>query len=350
VQAFATPLPGPSKSLNLRAVIEPGEMPKMATRGFRFIALLLGVLAAGLAVAADKYPSRPVHWIVGFAAGGPNDTVARIFGEWLSNHLGQQFVVEDRTGQGGMIAANYVLKSAPDGYTVMFVAPNNAIGTTLYKRLPFDFLRDAAPVAGLMRLANLMVVPPSLPVNSVAEFIAYAKAHPGELSFASSGNGTSVHMSGELFKAMTGVNMVHVPYRGSAAVYPDLLSGKVHVLFDNVPGAIGFVRDGRLRALGVTTAERSKALPDVPTVAETVPGYEASVWYGIAAPKGTPPEAIEILNKAVNAALADPKMQARVADLGGVPMPMSPAEFGKLLADETEKWGKVVKFANISVE
>jgi len=350
VQAFATPLPGPSKSLNLRAVIEPGEMPKMAARGFRFFALLLGVLAAGLAVAADKYPSRPVHWIVGFAAGGPNDTVARIFGEWLSNHLGQQFVVEDRTGQGGMIAANYVLKSAPDGYTVMFVAPNNAIGTTLYKRLPFDFLRDAAPVAGLMRLANLMVVPPSLPVNSVAEFIAYAKAHPGELSFASSGNGTSVHMSGELFKAMTGVNMVHVPYRGSAAVYPDLLSGKVHVLFDNVPGAIGFVRDGRLRALGVTTAERSKALPDVPTVAETVPGYEASVWYGIAAPKGTPPEAIEILNKAVNAALADPKMQARVADLGGVPMPMSPAEFGKLLADETEKWGKVVKFANISVE
>ena len=322
----------------------------MAARGFRFFALLLGVLAAGLAVAADKYPSRPVHWIVGFAAGGPNDTVARIFGEWLSNHLGQQFVVEDRTGQGGMIAANYVLKSAPDGYTVMFVAPNNAIGTTLYKRLPFDFLRDAAPVAGLMRLANLMVVPPSLPVNSVAEFIAYAKAHPGELSFASSGNGTSVHMSGELFKAMTGVNMVHVPYRGSAAVYPDLLSGKVHVLFDNVPGAIGFVRDGRLRALGVTTAERSKALPDVPTVAETAPGYEASVWYGIAAPKGTPPEAIEILNKAVNAALADPKMQARVADLGGVPMPMSPAEFGKLLADETEKWGKVVKFANISVE
>ena len=322
----------------------------MAARGFRFFALLLGVLAAGLAVAADKYPSRPVHWIVGFAAGGPNDTVARIFGEWLSNHLGQQFVVEDRTGQGGMIAANYVLKSAPDGYTVMFVAPNNAIGTTLYKRLPFDFLHDAAPVAGLMRLANLMVVPPSLPVNSVAEFIAYAKAHPGELSFASSGNGTSVHMSGELFKAMTGVNMVHVPYRGSAAVYPDLLSGKVHVLFDNVPGAIGFVRDGRLRALGVTTAERSKALPDVPTVAETVPGYEASVWYGIAAPKGTPPEAIEILNKAVNAALADPKMQARVADLGGVPMPMSPAEFGKLLADETEKWGKVVKFANISVE
>jgi tripartite-type tricarboxylate transporter receptor subunit TctC len=331
----------------------------MTMRALRFIApmlapllgLLFGLLAlSGSVDAADKYPSRPIHWVVGFAAGGPNDTVARIFGEWMSNYLGQQIVVEDRTGQGGMIAANYVLKSAPDGYTVMFVAPNNVIGTSLYKKLPFDFLQDGVPVAGLMRLANVMVVPPSLPVKSVAEFVAYAKAHPGELSFASSGNGTSVHMSGELFKAMTGINMVHVPYRGSAAVYPDLLSGKVHVLFDNIPGAVGFVHDGRLRALGVTTVERSKALPDVPTVAETVPGYEASVWYGIASPKGTPPEAIEVLNKAVNAALADPKMQARIADLGGTPMSLSPAQFGKLLADETEKWAKVVKFANISVE
>ncbi len=332
---------------------------RATTRAWRFIARVLAPVLApllsllaltGAACAADKFPSRPIHWVVGFAAGGPNDTVARIFGEWMSNYLGQQIVVEDRTGQGGMIAANYVVKSAPDGYTVMFVAPNNVIGTSLYKHLPFDFLQDSVPVAGLMRLANVMVVPPTLPVKSVGEFIAYAKAHPGELSFASSGNGTSVHMSGELFKAMTGINMVHVPYRGSAAVYPDLLSGKVHVLFDNIPGAVGFVHDGRLRALGVTTAERSKALPDVPTVAETVPGYEASVWYGIAAPKGTPPEAIEVLNKAVNAALADPKMQARIADLGGTPMPLTPAAFGKLLADETEKWGKVVKFANISVE
>jgi tripartite-type tricarboxylate transporter receptor subunit TctC len=319
-------------------------------RALRLLLVSILTLFAASAQAADTYPSRPVHWIVGFAAGGPNDTVARIFGEWLSNHLGQQFVVEDRTGQGGMIAANYVVHAPPDGYTIMFVAPNNAIGTTLYKHLPFDFLADAVPVAGLMRLANVMVVPPTLPVKSVPEFIAYAKAHPGDLSFASSGNGTSVHMSGELFKAMTGVNMVHVPYRGSALIYPDLLSGKVHVLFDNIPGAIGFVHDGRLRALGVTTAERSKALPEVPTVAETVPGYEASVWYGIAAPKGTPPEAIEVLNKAVNAALADPKMQERVAQLGGTPMPMSPAEFGKLLADETAKWGKVVRAANISVE
>jgi len=324
-------------------------------RIIRFVALLLAVagtlaLSGKGSLAADKFPGRPIHWVVGFAAGGPNDTVARIFGEWLSNYLGQQVVVEDRTGSGGMIAANYVVHAPADGYTIMFVAPNNAIGTTLYKHLPFDFLRDAVPVAGLMRLTNLMVVPPSLPVKNVAEFIAYAKTHPGELSFASSGNGTSVHMSAELFKSMTGIDMVHVPYRGSALVYPDLLSGKVHVLFDNLPGAIGFVQQGKLRALGVTTAQRSAALPDVPTVAETVPGYEASVWYGIAAPKGTPPEVVALLNKAVNAALADPKMQARVAQLGGTPMPMSPDEFGRLLRDETEKWGKVVKFANLSIE
>jgi tripartite-type tricarboxylate transporter receptor subunit TctC len=201
-----------------------------------------------------------------------------------------------------------------------------------------------------MRLANIMVVPPSLPVHSVAEFIAYAKAHPGELSFASSGNGTSVHMSGELFKAMTGINIVHVPYRGSSAAFPDLMTGKVHVMFDNLPGSIEFVRSGQLRALGVTTAKRSDVLPDVPAIGEIVPGYEASVWYGIAAPKGTPPEAIETLNKAMAVALADPKMKARLTELGGIPMPMSPGEFGKLVADETEKWAKVVKFAGISVE
>jgi tripartite-type tricarboxylate transporter receptor subunit TctC len=317
----------------------------------RLIALLLG-LAALLAPAhaADKFPVKPVHWVVGFAAGGPNDIVARVMGEWLSAHLGQQFVIENRVGSGGMIAANAVINSAPDGYTIMFVAPNNAIGTTLYKNLPFVFLRDTAPVAGMMRLTNVMVVPTSLPVKTVAEFIAYAKANPGKFSYASSGNGTSVHMSAELFKSMAGLDMVHVPYRGSAAAYPDLMTGKVHVLFDNLPGSVEFVRTGKLRALGVTTAKRSDALPDVPTVGETVPGYEASVFYGISAPKGTPPDAIEVLNKAVTAALADPKMQARIAELGGTPMPMSPAEFGKLLADETEKWGVVVKSAGISVE
>jgi len=311
---------------------------------------LFGVCLAAPALAADKYPSRPVHWFVGFAAGGPNDIVARIMGEWLSDHLGQQFVIENRTGSGGMIAANALINSPPDGYTIMFDAPNNAIGTSLYKNLPFVFLRDTVPVAGMMRLTNIMVVPPSLPVKTVAEFIAHAKANPGALSYASSGNGTSVHMSAELFKAMAGLDMVHVPYRGSSAAYPDLMTGKVHVLFDNLPGAIEFVRTGKLRALGVTTAERSAALPDVPTVGETVAGYEASVWYGISAPKGTPGEIVDVLNKAVTAALADPKMKARIAELGATPMPMSPAEFGKLLADETEKWAKVVKFANISVE
>jgi tripartite-type tricarboxylate transporter receptor subunit TctC len=323
-------------------------------RALRFLATLPGLLALYFlvhsAAHAETYPSRPVHFIVGFTAGGPTDIVARIIGEWLSDHLGQQFVVENRAGSGGMIAANAVVNAPPDGYTILFVAPNNAIGASLYKNLPFNFLRDTAPVAGIMRLANIMVVPPSLPVRSVAEFIDYAKAHPGELSFASSGNGTSVHMSGELFKAMTGINIVHVPYRGSSAAAPDLMTGKVHVMFDNLPGAIEFVRSGQLRALGVTTAKRSEALPDVPAIGEIVPGYEASVWYGIAAPKGTPPEAIEILNKAVAAALADPKMKARLAELGGIAMPMSPEEFGKLVADETEKWAKVVKFAGISVE
>jgi tripartite-type tricarboxylate transporter receptor subunit TctC len=316
-------------------------------RWVRSLVLLLG-LAVVPAVAAEKYPTKPVHWVVGFAAGGPNDIVARVMGEWLSSHLGQQF--ENRVGSGGMIAANAVINSPPDGYTVMFVAPNNAIGTTLYKNLPFVFLRDTAPVAGMMRLTNVMVVPPELPVKSVAEFIAYAKANPGKLSYASSGNGTSVHMSAELFKMMAGLDMVHVPYRGSAAAYPDLMTGKVHVLFDNLPGSIEFVRTGKLRALAVTTAARSAALPEVPTVAETLPGYEASVFYGISAPKGTPADAIDVLNKAVTAALADPKMQARIAELGGVPMPMSPAEFGKLVSDETEKWGAVVKSAGISVE
>ena len=322
-------------------------------RAVRCFLLLLGLACVApftSALAVDKFPSKPVHFVVGFAAGGPNDIVARVMGEWLSNHLGQQFVIENRVGSGGMIAANAVINSPPDGYTIMFVAPNNAIGTTLYKSLPFVFLRDTAPVAGMMRLTNVMVVPPSLPVTTVAEFIAHAKANPGKLSYASSGNGTSVHMSAELFKAMAGLDMVHVPYRGSAAAYPDLMTEKVHVLFDNLPGSVEFVRTGKLRALGVTTAVRSAALPDVPTVGETLPGYEASVFYGISAPKGTPPEAIEVLNKAMSAALADPKIKARVAELGGTPMPMSPAEFGKLVADETDKWGAVVRSAGISVE
>jgi tripartite-type tricarboxylate transporter receptor subunit TctC len=316
----------------------------------RFVVAVAGMLIASMPALAQNFPNRPIHFIVGFAAGGPNDIVARILGEWLSNHMGQQWVIENRAGSGGMLAAGAVANSAPDGYTVMFVAPNNAIGESLYKKLPFNFIRDTVPVAGTLRLANLMVVPPNFPANNVAEFIAYAKANPGKVNFASSGNGTSVHMSGELFKLLAGVDMVHVPYRGSSAAYPDLMSGKVHVLFDNLPGSIGFARGGQLKALGVTTAQRWPSTPDIPAISETVKDYEASVWYGISAPKGTPPDIVETLNKAVNAALADPKMVARFAELGAVPMPTTPAEFGRLIADETVKWRKVVEFANISVD
>jgi tripartite-type tricarboxylate transporter receptor subunit TctC len=230
------------------------------------------------------------------------------------------------------------------------MGPNTAIATSLYKRLPFDFLRDTVPVAGVMRLTNLMLVPPSLPVQTVREFIDYARANPGKLSMGSTGHGTSVHLSGELFKAMTKIEMVHVPYRGASSVYPDLLTGKVHVLFGNVTGSIDFVHAGRLRVLGVTSAERWGALPDIPTIAETVPGYEADIWYGVVAPKETPPEIVAMLNKAISAALADPKLRTRFAEAGGLPMPMSSSEFGKLIADETSKWRRVVEFAGVSVE
>ena len=317
---------------------------------FRFAFALLGILCFVTPALADKFPSRPIKFVVGFLAGGPNDIVARIFCDFLQPHLGQPCVVENKAGQGGMIAAKSVIESPPDGYTIMFVAPNNAIGQTLYKNLPFNHVRDTTPIAGTMRLANIMVVPPDLPVKTVADFIAYAKANPGKVSMASSGNGTSVHMSGELFKMMASLDMVHVPYRGSAGIYPDLMTGKVHVLFDNLPGSIEFVRTGKLKALGVTTAKRNEALPDVPTVGETVQGYEASVFYGVAGPKGIPVEAVEVLNKAFNAALADPKIQQRIKELGGEPTPMTPAAFGKLLADETDKWAKVVRAANLSVE
>jgi tripartite-type tricarboxylate transporter receptor subunit TctC len=318
----------------------------------RFACLLLGLICGpliGLATAADKFPSRPIKFVVGFLAGGPTDTTARIFCEWLSQHLGT-CVVENKVGQGGMIAAASVANAPPDGYTILFIGPNNFIGPTLYKNLSFNHVRDTVPVAGLARLSNVMVVPPTLPVKTVAEFIAYAKANPGKISYASSGNGTSVHMSAELFKMMTKLDMVHVPYKGSAGIYPDLLTGKVDVLFDNLPGVLEFSRSGKLRALAVTTTKRQASLPDVPTVAETVPGYEATVIYGVAASKGTPPEAVQILNKAFNDALADPKVQKRLADLGSEPLPMTSAEFAKLTNDEIEKWAKVVKAANLSIE
>jgi tripartite-type tricarboxylate transporter receptor subunit TctC len=317
----------------------------------------LGLLAFGLAsfagiggAAALDYPTRPVHWIVGYPAGGSTDIVARLMGQYLSEKLGQQFIIENRPGAGNNIGTEAVVRAPADGYTLLLINPANAINTTLYQNLNFDFIRDIAPVAGFIRVPNVMEVNPSVPAKTVAEFIAYAKANPGKINMASSGTGTSIHMSGELFKMMTGVNMVHVPYRGSAPMLTDLLGGQVQVTFDNMPSSIEHIRAGKLRPLAVTTTARSDALPDTPVLADTVPGYEASAWFGAGAPKGTPSEIIETLNKALNAGLADPKMQARLADLGGMLMAGSPADFGKIIAEETEKWAKVVKFSGAKAE
>ncbi|WP_162496299.1 Bug family tripartite tricarboxylate transporter substrate binding protein [Bradyrhizobium canariense] len=314
--------------------------------GLVFLATLLG--AAPPASAA--YPDRPVHWIIGFSAGGPVDIVARIMAQWLTDRLGQQFIVENRTGSGGNIAAAAAITSPPDGYTLLFVAPNNAISTSLYKKLPFDFLRDTVPVASIMQLTNMLVVSNAFPAKTVQEFIDYCKANPGKISFASSGNGTSVHMSAELFKVMSKCDMVHVPYRGSAIAFPDIISNKVQLIFDNLPSAMEQAKGGNVRALGVTSPQRWPSVPDVPAIAETLPGFESVGFYGISAPKGTPADVIEILNKAVNEALKDPKLVARLTETGGIPKPMTPAEFGKLVTDETEKWRKVVEFAGVSVD
>jgi tripartite-type tricarboxylate transporter receptor subunit TctC len=311
---------------------------------------LLGLAAGTAPASAADYPNRPVRWLIGFSAGGPVDVVARIMSQWLSEHLGQQFVVENRTGSGGNIAAATAINSSPDGYTILFVAPNNAISASLYKNLSYDFIRDTVPVASIMQLTNMLVVSNAMPVKTVQEFIDYCKANPGKVSYASSGNGTSVHMSAELFKAMTGVNMVHVPYRGSAIAFPDIISNKVQLIFDNLPSALEQSRSGTVRALGVTSPQRWPGVPDVPAIAETVPGFESVGFYGISAPKGTPPEIVEILNKAVGEALRDPKVIERLSTIGGIPRPMTPAEFGKLIAVETEKWRKVVDFAGVSVE
>jgi tripartite-type tricarboxylate transporter receptor subunit TctC len=313
------------------------------------LVFLLGLFSAAPPASA-AYPDRPVHWMIGFAAGGPVDIVARIMAQWLSDHLGQQFIVENRAGPGGNIAAAAAINAAPDGYTLLFVAPNNAISTSLYKKLPYDFLRDTVPVASIMQLTNMLVVSNAMPVKTVQEFIDYCKANPGKISFASSGNGTSVHMSAELFKVMTKCDMVHVPYRGSAIAFPDIISNKVQLLFDNLPSALAQARGGSVRALGVTSPQRWPIVPDVPAIAETVPGFESVGFYGISAPKGTPPEIVETLNKAVGEALKDPKVIARLTENGGIPKPMTSAEFGKLVADETEKWKKVVEFAGVSVD
>src|SRR3982074_1096736 len=269
-------------------------------------------LAAGISPSgAADYPNRPVRWLIGFAAGGPGDIVARMMSQWLSEHLRQQLVVENRTGSGGNIAAAAAVASPPDGYTLLFVAPNNAISASLYKKLPYDFIRDTVPVGSIMQLTNMMVVPASLPVKTVQEFIDYCKANPGKVAFASSGNGTSVHMSAELFKALTHVDMIHVPYRGSAIAYPDLISNTVQVLFDNLPGALEQVRAGTMRGLGVTSPQRWPGVPEFPAIAETVPGFESVGFYGISAPKGTPPEIVDVLNKAVGEALKDQNMDER---------------------------------------
>ena len=311
----------------------------------------LASLAAGVVPSsAADYPNRPVRWLIGFSAGGPVDIVARIMSQWLSEHFGQQFVVENRAGSGGNIAAAAAVNSTPDGYTLLFVAPNNAISASLYKKLPYDFIRDTVPVASIMQLTNMLVVTNALPARNVQEFIDYCKANPGKVSFASSGNGTSVHMSAELFKAMTKIEMVHIPYRGSAIAFPDIISNKVQLIFDNLPSALEQARAGTVRAIGVTSPQRWPGVPDVPAIAETVPGFESVGFYGISAPKGTPPEIVEVLNKAVGEALKDPKLVAKLSDIGGIPKPMTPAEFGKLIADETEKWRKVVEFAGVSVE
>jgi len=300
--------------------------------------------------ACAGYPDRPVRWMIGFAAGGPVDSVARVMAQWLSEHFGQQFLVENRAGSGGNIAAAAAINSTPDGYTLLFVAPNNAISTSLYKHLSYDFIRDTVPVASIMQLTNMLVVSNAMPVKTVQEFIDYCKANPGKISFASSGYGTSVHMSGELFKAMTKCDMVHVPYRGSAIAFPDIISNKVQLIFDNAPSALAQAKSGNVRALGVTSPQRWPGIPDVPAIAETVPGFESVGFYGISAPKGTPPEVVDTLNKAVAEALKDPKLVAQLAEMGGIPKPMTPAEFGRLIADENEKWRKVVECAGVSVD
>jgi tripartite-type tricarboxylate transporter receptor subunit TctC len=314
------------------------------------MAWLLSLAGGAAPASAADYPNRPVRWLIGFSAGGPVDVVARIMSQWLSEHFGQQFVVENRTGSGGNIAAATAINSTPDGYTLLFVAPNNAISASLYKHLSYDFIRDTVPVASIIQLTNLLVVSNAMPVKTVQEFIDYCKANPGTVSYASSGNGTSVHMSAELFKAMTGINMVHVPYRGSAIAFPDIISNKVQLIFDNLPSALEQSRSGTVRALGVTSPQRWPGVPDVPAIAETVPGFESVGFYGISAPKGTPPEIVEILNKAIGEALRDPKVVERLTAIGGIPRPMTPAEFGKLIAVETEKWRKVVEFAGVSVD
>src|SRR5215472_14099161 len=326
-------------------------MMKIPRREFLHLATSAAALTAASRIAdAQAYPTRPVRIVVGYAAGGGTDIVARLMGQWLSERLGQQFVIENRTGAATNIGTEAVARAPADGYTLLLAHTANAINATLYEKLNFNFIRDITPVAGIIRVPSVMVVNPSLPTKTVPEFIAYAKVNPGKINMASGGAGGPDHMSGELFKAMTGVSMIHVPYRGLSPALTDLLAGQVQVIFSSLPAAIEYIRAGKLRALAVTTATRFEGAPDIPTVGNAVPGYEASQWYGVGAPQNTPVEIVDKLNKEINAGLANPKMQARLADFGGTPLVVSPADFGKLIADETEKWGNVIRALNIKAD
>jgi tripartite-type tricarboxylate transporter receptor subunit TctC len=324
---------------------------KLPRRTFLHLAAAAAALPAMPRVASTlDYPSRPVRIIVGFAPGGTSDISARLVGQWLSERLGRQFITENKTGAAGIIAAEYVVKAAPDGYTLLAFASAAAINATLYTNLNFNFIRDVAPVASILRVPNVILVNPSFPAATVPEFIAYARANPGKINMATAGIGSTPHIFGELFKMMTGVNLLTVHYRGGGPALTDLLGGQVQVMFDPVGEAVGYIQAGRLRALAVTSATRLPALPDIPTVGDFVPGYEAEGWSGMGAPRNTPVEIIDTLNKEINAGLADPKMKARLVDLGSTPLAQSPGDFGKLFADEIKKWAKVIQFANIKAE
>lgn len=308
---------------------------------------LLGTL--GVASAAD-YPVRPIKWVVPYPPAGTTDVLARIVAQWLTENIGQQVIVENKPGAGNNIGTEFVINAPPDGYTMLLVNPANGINASLYKKLSFNFIRDIAPVAGLVRTPNVMVVTNGLPVKTVAEFIAYCKANPSKVNMASSSSGTSTHLSGELFKSMTGCNMVHIPYKGAGPVLADLIGGQVQVFFDNLPSSAGHIKSGSIRALAVTSTARVASFPDLPTVGDTVPGYEATAWFGVGMPKGTPRDVVEKMNAAINRALADPKIRSRLADLGGSPIAGSPEDFGKVIASETEKWAKVVASSGATVD
>jgi tripartite-type tricarboxylate transporter receptor subunit TctC len=319
----------------------------------RFLELAAAIAAAPAfprVAAADDYPARPVRIVAGFAAGGGVDITARLIGQWLTEHLGQSFVTENRAGAGGNIGTEAVVTAAPDGYTLLLATVPNAVNASLYEKLNFNFIRDIAPVAGIIRVPMVILLNPSVPASTVPEFIHYAKANPGKVNMASAGNGSAPHMAGELFKMMAGVDLVHVPYRGQGPALTDLLGGEVQVLFATAPGTTDYIRTGKLRALAVTSAARAEVLPELPPVGDFVPGYETSQWYGMCAPKKTPQDIVYRLNKEINTAIAEPAMKARLAALGGEPLPGSPAEFGKLIAEETEKWARVVRAAGIKPE